>query len=65
MSGTQKKNQKKRGRPTSNETYKQLQNKRKKKPNTTLPVEDVRKDEVTHWPIFSDNRGGRCKKTRM
>lgn len=53
--------QKKRGRPTSNEVHKQLQNKRKRRPNTTLPVEDVRKDEVAHWPIFSDNRG-RCKK---
>ncbi|XP_017764157.1 PREDICTED: piggyBac transposable element-derived protein 3-like, partial [Eufriesea mexicana] len=53
---------KKRGRPASNEVDKQLQNKRKKKPNTTLPVQNVRKDEVAHWPIFSDNRG-RCKKS--
>lgn len=52
--------QKKRGRPASSEVYKQLQNKRKRRSNSILPVEDVRKDEVAHWPIFSDNRG-RCK----
>lgn len=52
---------KKRGRPVSSEVDKQLENKRKKRPNSTLPVQNVRKDEVAHWPIFSDSRR-RCKK---
>ncbi|CAK9810683.1 PiggyBac transposable element-derived protein 3 [Anthophora plagiata] len=51
----------KRGRPASTDVDKHLQEKIKRRPNVILPVQNVRKDEVAHWPMFSDNRG-RCKK---
>lgn len=50
----------KRGRPSMLEVENGIEAKKHKGPATTMPVKNVRLDEVGHWPEYMDSRQ-RCK----
>lgn len=53
---------KRRGRPSADHEDAAYENRKKRGPATPIPVQQVRQDEIGHWPIVGDSRK-RCKKS--
>ena len=51
----------KRGRPSLSTMQMDIDAKKKKPNSAPLPVEEVRRDQIGHWPTFTEKRG-RCRK---